>query len=284
MKKSQVLKTTTNPFPYKNTMYNNPTPLEIRILFCYSKEVLMNTYMGNHLIINGDNDSLCAYTKDVFNWNTTKYNVNITNIYTVQIHDLQNNPNSFLYSVGSRELLDDYVNGKYPAINALRNQYNATVVVFETFFVPPTTELKGLSYKTDITSNNEACLCLCRSSSAYRKMNTHLSPTILAHELGHLIGCRHSLEEGEYFEQQYAGSYGHAILKDPTKTYDAKNNPAEYGCIMSYASTVVPLYSNPTKFPYPNPHENTAVGVSGVSEAYKVVEENLPKLAGVFPS
>lgn len=109
--------------------------------------------------------------------------------------------------------------------------------------------LTGLSYTIGISNANEACLCICRSSKAFLKLNIELSPIILSHELGHLMGCRHSLEESETFEQKYAGSYGHAILKDPKLPYDKQTNPAEYGDIMSYANNVVLYYSNPNHFP-----------------------------------
>ncbi|XWO14261.1 Metallo-peptidase family M12 [Candidatus Hepatincola sp. Pdp] len=271
------------PLFLKKDLYNNPTPLTINILFCYSKEVLMNTYMMMPNRIIDDNNKLCLETQDIFNNNAPQYLTRVINAGTIQVDNLQNEPSSFIFPSGTQTLLNNYVNGQYPNVNALRVQYNATIVVFEIFFASNTQDLVGLSYQTGINAVAESCLALCRSSKAFPNNNYQLSPIILAHELGHLMGCNHSIEEGTIFENQYAGSYAKAILQDENKPYDADTNPANYGDIMTYASNVVLCYSNPTIFPYPEPYTNVAGGVVGVSEAYKVVQTNLPKLAGIFP-
>lgn len=51
------------------------------------------------------------------------------------------------------------------------------------------------------------------------------------------------------------------------------------GYLMAYQH---PLGQNTTHFPYFNPYQDSAGGVIGKSEAYKLVESNLPKLAVIF--
>lgn len=41
-------------------------------------------------------------------------------------------------------------------------------------------------------------------------------------------------------------------------------------------------YSNSNLFRYPSPVQNTPCGVAGISENYKIIEKNLPRLAATF--
>ncbi|XWO14262.1 hypothetical protein HPDP_00980 [Candidatus Hepatincola sp. Pdp] len=265
----------------KITLKPPSTPLAINILFCYSNKVLNETYLDHDQIMN-DNNSLCDFTRDILNQNSILYDINIVNVCTIEVDDLQNTPASWSFPTSSIALLNSYVQGNLLQVNDLKELFSATVIVFETFFTSDISDVTAMSYTTGITSTPEACLCLCRSLVTVDKDTFDISPLILAHELGHLMGCRHPVGQFTTFESQYAGSYGHGILQNPRAPYDKIHNPFEYGDIMSYSNDRVYYYSNPTRFPYPEPYLDIAGGVVGVSEAYKIVEENLPKLAGIF--
>jgi len=242
------------------------TTLTIEILFCYSNKVLSETYLNQDQIIN-DNNSLCNFTKDILNQNSIHYDINIVNACTIDIDNLQNTSASWVFPTNAIALLNSYVQGNLLQVNDLKELFNATVIVFEIFFVSDISDIMAISYKTGITSANEVCLCLCRSLLAGGKDTFEISPLILAHELGHLMGCRHPVGQLTNFEEQYAGSYGHGILQNPREPYDRIHNPFEYGDIMSYSNNRVYYYSNPTTFPYPEPYLDVAGGVVGVSEA-----------------
>ncbi len=61
--------------------------LEIRVLFCYSPEVLTNTYY-NLTNLQKDNLGLCNITQGIFRRNITTYNVSVSVANMVQVEVL----------------------------------------------------------------------------------------------------------------------------------------------------------------------------------------------------
>jgi len=112
---------------------------------------------------------------------------------------------------------------------------------------------------------------------------TWVKSSILAHEFGHLMGCLHphDLRGGVKNQPGFdntspnTNNHGDCIID----TYTGK---IVTGTIMSYVEQPILYYSNPTIFKYPAPYQNVACGLKGVSEAYKTVNNNIQKLAGIF--
>ena len=264
--------------------------LKIRVLFCYSPEVLQSTYR-NFRQLATDNSNLCSITTGIFGQNLNRgvYKVNVFHVASVEIAKLQKQygiPKSCL----TLAQVDRLTNGL--ATNAtmygnlrqqlllLKNYYRATIVVLQVKLcrqVPNGARIIGVSGKVGITNSSEAFVAIARSPVVANKTTTATFCWVLAHEFGHLMGCRHpyGVTRSGFDNAATGNNHGHCFINSTT-------NKIECGTLMSYAEHPVMYYSNPNLFAYPHPHENDACGEVGKSETYLTVNANIQKLAGIF--
>ncbi|UQY79830.1 Metallo-peptidase family M12 [Candidatus Hepatincola sp. Av] len=264
--------------------------LEIRVLFCYSPEVLSYTYY-NFQHLQEDNQEICFFTQDILRRNITTYNVTVNMINTVKVDNLQQQY-SITYPCLTHKQADDLalctlqqsMQNNDPAklgilpthLLRLKNANNATVLVLQVVLCDITgIKVTGVSSTIGIKSARESIICLGRTLFATGVKNSYIDPTILAHELGHLMGCRHPYGAGTGFDNTNSNSHGHCLV-------DNNSGKVVLGTIMSYAKTITPYYSNPYVFAYPPPYQNIPCGVAGLSEACITVNNNIQKLAGIF--
>ena len=269
-----------------------PPDLDIRVLFCYSTEALEYSY-NNLAQLKADNQGLCAITQDIFSRNITTYNVSITLAGNVEIEELQERyrmSNSTLNSeqltqlaqctLDTEKLRNSTIFDELPAdLLELKEAYTAAVLVLQVALT--SAYGRGIESEAAIigtTASRDNTVAIGRTPSMKDQQTYLFDETILAHEFGHLMGCRHpygSKKSG--FDNVATGNnHGHCFINSAT-------NKIECGTLMSYAEYPIMYYSNPNLFAYPHPHENDACGEVGKSEAYKTVNANIPKLAGIFP-
>lgn len=268
--------------------------LEIRVLFCYSPEVLEKTYYNKANLVQ-DNDELCCITEDIFKANVTTYNVSITKVADTEIKTLQyqwgttvaelsdiqlqrlvmsTTPTGYIYSCFNRLQF-----GTLPQkLLELKEVWGATVVVLETLLnndCETADGVMGVSSLIGINNPEEAFVGLGRQRITKKQATSFLTPTTLAHELGHLMGCKHPKGDESYgCDNTDGNSHGHYL-------YDLYGNVVA-GTIMSYYDDPIWYYSNPTLYRYPAEYQDKPCGKFGESEAYKTVNNNIQKLAGIF--
>lgn len=247
-------------------------PLEIKVLFFYSPETL-NSYIDKKQLIE-DNNDFCFILADILNHNIVKYKTKVTNVANILFKDMQNGKD-LLSPREIRRIAKNYPKGLYPNLIQLQVAYKANLVVF----LPMVKEgynFFGNAAVICFKTPYEACLALGRGKELKNKKTSECFPTLLPHEFGHILGCYHALKEGEQANSSYVPAYGHEVIDLFGKTI--------CGTIMASipAKKHIFYYSNPNLFCYPSPVQNTACGAVGVSENYKIVEENLPRLAATF--
>ena len=269
--------------------------LEIKVLFCYSPEVLTNTYY-NLTELQKDNLGLCNITQGVFRKNITSYNVSVrvANMVQVDILQMQDNTHYSCLDIEQMTRLSECTTqyslqnnplkfGPLPEyLLRLKRDNQATIIVLQTLVcekIGITLMAVGASATIGVQHSKENVVCVGRTSLTYNFNTNVLEPLILAHELGHLMGCRHpynpnSVEGGFTNTKSTNSNHGHCILNAA--------NEAVVGTIMSYAENQIFYYSNPNIFEYPTPYQNIPCGIVGESEAYKIVDSNIQKLAGIF--
>ncbi|UQY81012.1 Zinc-dependent metalloprotease [Candidatus Hepatincola sp. Av] len=269
-----------------------PPDLDIKVLFCYSSEVLKYSY-HNLEQLKADNQGLCAITQDILSKNVTTYNVSVTLAGNVEIEELQERygmPNSTLNSeqltqlaectldtekVRNRTIFDELPND----LLELKEDYNATVLVLQVALTSAYGRvIEGDSAIIGTTASRDNTVVIGRSPSMKDKQTYVFDETVLAHEFGHLMGCRHptGLANTGGFDNTPGNNHGHCL-------YSAKLRRSLYGTIMSYADNIILYYSNPNIFQYPADFKKYACGEVGRSEAYLTVNANIQKLAGIFP-
>ena len=265
--------------------------LEIKVLFCYSPQVLQKTY-SNLNELKTDNKVICDATTGILGQNINRgiYKIRVLNVGNHEVKNLQKingTMRNCLTHVQMRQLViglatnASYIVPMYGSLLKqlliLKNYYKATVVVLQLVLCQNTTNARvvATSGKIDIINSNEAFIAIGRTVSANPTVNTIF--WLLAHEFGHLMGCRHPYGVTAVgFDNAATGNnHGHCFINSAT-------NKVESGTLMSYAYPPVLYYSNPNLFAYPQPHENDACGEVGKSEAYKTVNANIQKLAGIF--
>ncbi|UQY79829.1 Metallo-peptidase family M12 [Candidatus Hepatincola sp. Av] len=271
--------------------------LEIRVLFCYSPEVLTNTYY-NLTKLQEDNLGLCNITQGIFRNNVTTYNVSVrvANMVQVDILQMQDNTHYSCLDIDQMTKLSECTTqyslqnnplkfGPLPEyLLRLKRDNQATIIVLQTLVceqIGITLMVSGASATIDVKNSKENVVCVGRTSLTYNLNTNVLEPLILAHELGHLMGCLHPYNPNSHIvvsgftkTKSNNSSHGHCILNAA--------NEAVVGTIMSYAQNQVFYYSNPNIFEYPPPYQNIPCGIVGESEAYKIVNNNIQKLAGIF--
>ncbi|UQY79828.1 Zinc-dependent metalloprotease family protein [Candidatus Hepatincola sp. Av] len=259
--------------------------LEIKVLFCYSPEVLANTYRDLSQL-KSDNQELCQILEDIFQNNIITYNVSVLMVDNIEVKELQTQwclhfpsltPTQLNYLVKSPSSQSWYKRLKFGSLPQdlleLQNNAFATVVVLET--VIQDSSIVGVSAKIGITNSQEAFIGIGRSLNIKGQLTCVLDKILLAHECGHLMGCRHPRGVGgRGFDNTPGNNHGHCLL-------DTSGNIVA-GTIMSYARDAILYYSNPNIFKYPAPYQNMPCGVVGESEAYKTVNNNVQKLVGIF--
>lgn len=272
-----------------------PPNLEIRVLFCYSPEVLTNTYYSLTKL-QEDNLGLCNITQGIFRRNITTYNVSVIVVNMVKIDILQMQDNTHYNCLNTNQMSDL---SKCTTLNSLHNnplkfgplpEYllklkrdnQASVIVLQTLLcetIGATAMIAGTSSTIGVRSSRENVVCVGRASLTYNINTYWLEPIILAHEFGHLMGCKHPYNPNGDIAKGFVNvksnsKHGHCILNSAGE--------AIVGTIMSYAQKQIFYYSNPNIFEYPAPYQNIPCGVLGESEAYKIVDSNIQKLAGIF--
>jgi len=271
-----------------------PQNLEIRVLFCYSPEVLLYTYPDIAMLIE-DNKQTCQLIANTLNRNLdrTKYNIKATYTDSVNVYKLQNQWYRSNTCLTNRQL-DNltictssnawYIKpmfGRLPRkILELKSQYQASVVILQVHICRKDNNSSlfiGCAAGIGITKPSEAVISIGRSTAVLNRPNYRFNASMVVHELGHLMGCRHPKGMGAGCDNSGGNAHGH-WFKDPLGTATFP-----YGTIMSYAERHILYYSNPNILKYPAPYQNIACGVLGESEAYKTVNNNVQKLAGIFP-
>ena len=268
------------------------TNLEIKVLFCYSPEFLTNTY-HNINELEADNQKLCDITQEILKTNVVSHKISLIKVMDFQFATLQKKWGkrypalsiqdniSLVESPADPSLFNKWKYGSLPKLLVKTKEVlQATIVVLQTVLSDRVTSYNrnplGVACKIGITQPEETFVVLSRKTKLKGKLTADMSPTILAHEFGHLMGCRHPYGAGFGLDPNLSRSHGH-MVRD-------KNGNAVVGTIMSYASTRILYYSNPTLFAYPNKYQNIPCGVVDESEAYLTVNNNIKKLAGVFTS
>ncbi|UQY79827.1 Zinc-dependent metalloprotease family protein [Candidatus Hepatincola sp. Av] len=268
-----------------------PQNLEIRVLFCYSPEVLLYTYPHLAKLIE-DNKETCQLIENTLNNNIdrTKYNVKTTYTDSVNIYKLQNQwyrnntcltarqlDNLTICTSSNAWYIKIMFGGLPRKILELKKQYTASVVILQVHTCNDGTLFRGCSAGIGITKPSETVISIGRSDAVLNMPTYRYAAWMVLHELGHLMGCRHPKGTGDVCDNSGGNAHGH-WFKDPLGTATFP-----YGTIMSYAEKHILYYSNPNLLKYPAPYQNTPCGVIGVSEAYKTVNNNVQKLAGIFP-
>lgn len=242
----------------------------IRVLFCYSSNYL-STYITPSKLTD-DNTILCAIASAIFTNNNPPNNVIIMGVDNIEIDNLENGATCLADEDEIDNLFERYMNNELPlAINkAILLQTNLTV--FQCKYCTDPDDLPfGTSYIIGFENPEEACVCLIRPPVITDTLLSDDEPTVLAHEIGHILGCSHNLEVGEVPNPSLTPGYGHAVFNS--------DNSIRCGTIMSYAQYPIWYFSNPNIFQYPSPDQNTPCGEVGISEAHSVVDANLPRLA-----
>jgi len=270
-----------------------PPNLDIRVLFCYSPEVLANTYY-NLAQLEEDNQGLCALTQDMLRKNVYMYNVSVTLVKTEKVDNLQTQ-----FGIHRNCLLDWQFNklsectlpetaNQYPSmfpddfINGLlqlKADNKATVLVLQALLCSASASgiplySKGHASMIGVRESKENVVAIGRASRLKGIKLSSRPTVILTHEFGHLMGCRHPKGTKAGYDSTEGNSHGHCIE-------DAAGNMVQ-GTIMSYAKKKVFYFSNPHFFRYSEPHQDKPCGILGESEAYKTVNLNIQKLAGIF--
>jgi len=267
-----------------------PPDLEIKVLFCYSPEVLANTY-NNIAELEADNQKLCNLTEDILKHNVISFGITLTKLVDFQFATLQKQ-----WGINYAELSTDQTQElvESPAVTGIINSLKfgdtpkilldtkkalgASIVVLQTVLrqdeVGCPRGVLGAASEIDITKPEEAFVIIGRKVNVKGQTTCSISPLVLAHEFGHLMGCRHPYGTGRGFDPESGDSHGHYLLD--------QNGQIVAGTIMSYAKNRVPYYSDPNLFAYPPPYQNEPCGEAGVSQAFNIVNNNVQKLAGIF--
>lgn len=258
----------------KETLLSLPhkTSLNIKVLFFYSPETL-KSYVNKEQLI-ADIDDFCFILADILNHNIVKYKTTVTNVANIEFKDMQNgkevlSPNKI------RKLTKNYPKGVYPHLMQLQVAYKANLVVFLPM-VKDGNLFFGHAAVIGFTTPYDACLSLGRGRELKNKKTSEYFPTLFPHEFGHILGCYHALQDGEPADSTRVPAYGHLVVDEFGKTIA--------GTMLASISSRrhILYYSNPNLFCYPSPVQNTACGKLGISENYKIVEANLPRLAATF--
>ncbi|UQY80201.1 hypothetical protein HAV_00391 [Candidatus Hepatincola sp. Av] len=258
-------KETLLPLPHK-------IPLTIKVLFFYSPETL-KSYINKEQLIADSND-FCFILANILNHNIVKYKTTVTKVANIEFKDMQQGK-EVLSCSEIRSLTANYPKGVYPHLIQLQTAYKANLVVFLPM-VKDGNLFFGNAAALGFTTPYEACLSLGRGRELKNKKTSECFPTLLPHELGHILGCNHALTDGAQANGKRVPAYGH-IAED-------EFGEILYGTMMASIRPRKHIfyYSNPNLFCYPFPVQNTACGEVGISENYKIVEANLPRLAATF--
>ncbi len=119
--------------------------------------------------------------------------------------------------------------GSMDSVHALRDSLGADIVVLVEI-AHPTGKQGGVAYPREappIPANEADAFCVVNRPDM-------LSKHALSHEVGHIFGCTHNRAAADY-RGAFDYSYGHLFIIDGVS----------YGDIMSYATNILPYFSNP---------------------------------------
>ncbi len=159
-------------------------------------------------------------------------------------------------------------------INSLRDKYHADVAVL----VIANQQFCGLPYIDDALAN---------STTAYAAVNYScmVSNFALSHQIAHLYGCSHYIEEASRLDDA-PYTFGHGFKWDKAEDYDVNTSystimaqeDADFGGPATDNGIIIPYFSNPAII-----YDGVALGLPGVHNNAQVLNNNAAMVAAFMP-